>query len=165
MSIVKIIITALIILVLAFFYFPLKDGFLGVPYDFKEKLTYLGDNSFSLEIDIPCNRIFTREIGLFIEPPVYVKSVLDAQSSITGNVSLIIKQGKETIAEKVDLSQTGYSISSKGVWAKPIARYKPIGSFFCNNQSVLVEIDGLKFTLDDHNDHDISLYVSRDRRP
>ncbi len=103
-----------------------------------------------------------REIGFRLEPPIPINSVGEAQSAVSGEVKLKVKQDGKEIEEFVDLSLTGWSLSESGVWSKLVFRYAPIGTFFCNTQMITIDAQNVNFDLQQHG---VTVYVSRDRRP
>ena len=143
-------------------YIPIKDTIFGVPFDAQIAPNVLSDNSFNVAFDVPCNRFYLREIGFRIDPPIEIASVKDAQLSVLGYAKVNITQGVQSIKEDVDLSATGWSLNSNGIWSKVITRYQPIGSFFCTNQNIVLNVNNMNIDL---NKYTVSVYVSRDRRP
>lgn len=152
--------TLIIIGVIA--YIPIKDTLFGTPYDFILKPDENNKNTLYFEKEISCNRVYTREIGLLITPPVPIKDSLDSYSAIRGDVTISIRQNDIKVTKFFDLTETGFAISSDGIWSKVLLRYKPITSVFCNKQNISIEIRNISFSLHKHN---VDVYISRDRRP
>ena len=162
MKVAKAIFIVIAAIVLALSYLQLKDAFIGVPYTNRTDPVVQGNNNFSLVMNVGCNRFYAREIGMIIEPPLFIESVSDIRTSISGIVSLKVEQDDEFINEIINLSQTGSSLNSEGVWSKLIHRFDPIGPIWCSSQRIQIEVSGLNFSLSEHS---VTIYLSRDRRP
>ena len=80
------------------------------------------------------NRIYLREVGFIITPPIAISNLANAYSALTGSAKVVVKQGKVTKIEKINISTTGWSASPKGIWSQVIFRYKPLGGVFCISQ-------------------------------
>lgn len=146
---------------ISFFYVPLRDAIYGVPFITKVAPMLRGDG-FLAEIEVPCNKFYKREVGFILDPPLYIDKISDAQSAVSGNVRISVKQEDGEIEEVIDLSKSGWSLGSMGIRSKVVLRYKPIGSIFCDKQRIILEANSLNINFKDHN---IKVYVSRDRRP
>lgn len=162
MNVLKATMLSTVLAVAALLFLLLRDKLFGTPYDLMIAPNYIGESHLSANMEIDCNRVYTREIGLLIDPPVDIDSVSDAQASITGMVSLTVTQDNRKIDKGIDLSKTGYSLNSDGVWSKLIYRYEPIGSIWCRDQGIQVTVTDFNVPLSSHS---VTLYVSRDRRP
>lgn len=159
---IKIVFLGSIIVIVATLWIPIKDVFFEVPYLLKIPPSELGKHDFKLNIELPCNHVYLREIGFIIDPPIPLDSMANAYSALTGNATVIIKQGKITKTETIDFSGSGWSANSRGIWSQAIFRYKPLGSVFCSNQYISVKVSNINIDLNQYN---VKVYVSRDRRP
>lgn len=148
--------------VAAFFYIPVKDAIIGIPYVAEVRPVNFKENGFAAKIEVPCNRLYEREIGFRIDPPIKIESIGKAQSAVSGTVRLTVNQDNNTIDELIDISRSGWNATSNGVWSKVILLYPPMGSFFCNSQIIELEANNVSFDL---KLHAVTIYVSRDRRP
>lgn len=122
---------------------------------------FLGDNGFQSVSVVPCNRLHTREVGFYIDPPI-PSSAGEASLKITGEVVIEVRQDGRVYRDSVDLSKSGWVIDSRGIKMKTISRYPPIGSVFCSEQTVTLEASNINF---DMKDHRVKVYISSDRRP
>lgn len=157
-----IIFSLLLIGLVAYISVPLKDAVLGVPFTAKESLDKLGDGWFYSEFVVKCNRFYSREIGIIIEPPVPVESIADANSVINGKVTLVISQDEQKWERHIELERTGWTVSSGGIRLKVLSRFEPLTTPFCGSQKLIITGKDLNFDMERHS---ISIYVSRDRRP
>lgn len=138
------------------------DVFFGVQFKTKIKPTVLSTSSFVVDFNIPCNRIYKREIGLLFDPSIKLNSISEASKAISGKIKVNIAHGNKIITENVELYMSGWTIDSKGINSKIILRYDPIEPLFCGYQRVSIEATNLNVDL---NLHAITIYVSRDSRP
>lgn len=143
-------------------YIPLRDALLGVPFDVKKKPNLLGEGRFEMQVEVPCNRYYDREVGFIIDPPVSINNVHEVAAAITGTVKIVVKQGGKKIYTDVDLSTFGGAWKNGGIWMVAVARYSPMEGFSCGAQHIYLEANGINFDLDRHS---VTVYVSRDRRP
>lgn len=160
--ILGIILSLLLVGLVAYISIPLRDAVLGVPFTAKELPDKLGDGWFHDELVVNCNRFYPREIGIMIEPPVPVESMVDANSTITGEVTLVISQDGQKWERHIELERTGWTISAGGIRLKVLSRFEPLTTPFCGRQRLVITGRNLNFDLERHS---ISIYVSRDRRP
>ena len=151
-----------IFLILVFMYIPLRDAFWGVPIEAKIKPTVLSSSNFIVNFNVPCNRLYKREIGLLFDPSIKLNSISEASKAISGKIKINVAHGNKIFTENVDLSMSGWTIDSNGINSKIILRYDPIEPLFCGYQSVSIEATNLNVDL---NSHAITIYVSRDSRP
>ncbi|MCP1727350.1 hypothetical protein J2T60_001315 [Natronospira proteinivora] len=154
---------SLVALVLAVLLFiPMKDGFFGVPMVAYQEPDWYGADSFRIELEVPCNRFYAREIGFRIDPPVQVESMRNARGSVSGHVKVNVSQNGLGFERLVDLQESGWAWDQGGVWSKTIYRFSPLGRFFCGKQKIVVDANNINIDL---RKHKVMVYVSRDRRP
>ena len=160
-KLIKIFLIAVLLSGLVYCSVPIKDAFTGVPYTMKFDPLVQTDDYLSAEASVGCNRFFSREIGMIMEPPP-ADSIFDYSSTVAGTVNLKIEQNGKLVSKTIDLSQTGVARNSKDVWSITFDRFDPIGPIWCGSQGIEIEVSGLNFSTSEHS---IMFYISRDRRP
>ncbi len=143
------------------FFVPVRDAWLGVPYVLEEPAEVTGRSSFSFSAEVPCNRFYTREIGFRLEPPVVLDHPRDAFLAADGRARLKLTQGEIMLEKDIDLADTGMSYDEGGIRSRVVARYAPPGTPFCGTQEIELKVSELNFNL---RRHAPVVYVSRDRR-
>tara|TARA_R110001583_G_scaffold195513_1_gene374784 strand:+ start:5306 stop:5833 length:528 start_codon:yes stop_codon:yes gene_type:complete len=143
-------------------FFPIKNAIFGIPYLAIKSPELLPHGGFYVYFEVPCNNMITREIGIIIDPPVKIDSVAAAQSSISGSVDVTIIQDQLELRDIIDLSNSGWSVSGEGIRSKKIIYYPPMGDFFCGDQKIIIKAENTNFVFEDH---EITVYISQDRRP
>lgn len=126
------------------------------------KSPILEKNGFYAEIQMPCNRFHTLEIGFEIDPPIMLERVEYAQNAISGSVVLSIVKKNKIEKFSINLHETASSVSGKGLWVKVISRQPATWSLLCGKRKIIIEARDINFDLSAHG---IFIYVSRDRRP
>lgn len=125
----------------------------------------LSSGEFAQKFEVPCNRIFTREIGLKFDPPIKADGVRAIWDGIPGHVSIRVNQGNRSLDRKISLEDASWVYSGGGLPRVTLVRFSPLRYLFCGKQRIEIYASGVGSGRLDLKQRSVSIYVSKDRRP